>query len=141
MLHDIWGELIQFVHTTTGFCTIKDTDSDQAGVQVSRQGETRQESSLWKRLWKDFSCVVFVHGIGTFAEVSSASALQVLRRLGSGCSGLEIEECLCKELHFSVVDNSKLNVVYLLNRSLKRFVSLLEGLQGGKRMLFKSNGK
>ncbi|GJT11575.1 retrovirus-related pol polyprotein from transposon TNT 1-94 [Tanacetum coccineum] len=35
------------------------------------------------------------------------------------CSGLEIEEGLCKELQFSLVDNSKLNVVYLLNRSLK----------------------
>ncbi|GKA80940.1 hypothetical protein Tco_0787632, partial [Tanacetum coccineum] len=36
------------------------------------------------------------------------------------CSGTEIEEGLWKELQFSLVDNSKLNVVYLLNRSLKR---------------------
>ncbi|GJU82181.1 hypothetical protein Tco_1284546 [Tanacetum coccineum] len=39
------------------------------------------------------------------------------------------EEGLCKELQFSLVDNSKLNVVYLFNRSMKRFVSLIEGLQ------------
>ncbi|GJU40523.1 hypothetical protein Tco_1193480 [Tanacetum coccineum] len=50
------------------------------------------------------------------------------------CSGSETEEGLCKELQFSLVDNSKLNVVYLLNRSLKHFVSLLEGLQGGKKI-------
>nr|GEU95758.1 retrovirus-related Pol polyprotein from transposon TNT 1-94 [Tanacetum cinerariifolium] len=48
--------------------------------------------------------------------------------------GSETEEGLCKELQFSLVDNSKLNVVYLLNRSLKRFVSLLKGLQGGKKI-------
>ncbi|GJU28179.1 zinc finger, CCHC-type containing protein [Tanacetum coccineum] len=41
-------------------------------------------------------------------------------------SGSETEEGLCKELQFIFVDNSKLNVIYLLNRSLKRFVSLLE---------------
>ncbi|GJZ40181.1 putative reverse transcriptase domain-containing protein [Tanacetum coccineum] len=49
-------------------------------------------------------------------------------------SGSETEEGLCKELQFSLVDNSKLNVVYLLNRSLKRFVSLLECLQGEKKI-------
>ncbi|GJU80736.1 retrovirus-related pol polyprotein from transposon TNT 1-94 [Tanacetum coccineum] len=42
-------------------------------------------------------------------------------------SGSETEEGLCKELQFSLVGNSKLNVVYLLNRRLKHFVSLLEG--------------
>ncbi|GJX71381.1 hypothetical protein Tco_0308552 [Tanacetum coccineum] len=50
------------------------------------------------------------------------------------CSRSKTEEGLCKELQFSLVDNSKLNVVYLLNRSLKRFVSLLEGLKGGKKI-------
>ncbi|GJZ65311.1 hypothetical protein Tco_0622007 [Tanacetum coccineum] len=35
------------------------------------------------------------------------------------CSGSETEEGLCKELQSSLVDNSKLNVVYLLNRRLK----------------------
>ncbi|GJU64477.1 hypothetical protein Tco_1246312 [Tanacetum coccineum] len=34
-------------------------------------------------------------------------------------SGSETEEGLCKEIEFSLVDNSKLNVVYLLNRRLK----------------------
>ncbi|GJV52099.1 retrotransposable element Tf2 [Tanacetum coccineum] len=33
------------------------------------------------------------------------------------CSGTETEEGLWKELQFSLVDNSKLNVVYFLNRS------------------------
>ncbi|GJW13954.1 hypothetical protein Tco_0018087 [Tanacetum coccineum] len=33
------------------------------------------------------------------------------------CSGTETEEGLCKELQFSLVDNSKLDDVYLLNRS------------------------
>nr|GEV83961.1 hypothetical protein [Tanacetum cinerariifolium] len=36
------------------------------------------------------------------------------------CSGTETKEGLWKELQFSLVDNSKLNVVYLLNRRLKR---------------------
>ncbi|GKA65209.1 hypothetical protein Tco_0764916 [Tanacetum coccineum] len=33
------------------------------------------------------------------------------------CSGTETKEGLCKELQFSLVDNSKLDDVYLLNRS------------------------
>ncbi|GJW81063.1 hypothetical protein Tco_0145038 [Tanacetum coccineum] len=33
------------------------------------------------------------------------------------CSSTETEEGLCKELQFSLVDNSKLDDVYLLNRS------------------------
>ncbi|GJX78390.1 hypothetical protein Tco_0325201 [Tanacetum coccineum] len=57
------------------------------------------------------------------------------------CSGSETKEGLCKELQFSLIDNSKLNIVYLLNRSLKRFVSLLEGLQGGKRLLYVKRNK
>ncbi|GKC06938.1 hypothetical protein Tco_0998548 [Tanacetum coccineum] len=36
------------------------------------------------------------------------------------CSGTKTEEGLSKELQLSLVDNSKLNVVYLLNRRLKR---------------------
>nr|GEY41837.1 hypothetical protein [Tanacetum cinerariifolium] len=46
------------------------------------------------------------------------------------------KEGLCKELQSRLVDNSKLNVVYLLNKSLKCFVSLLEGLKAGKRLLY-----
>nr|GEY17768.1 senescence-associated carboxylesterase 101-like [Tanacetum cinerariifolium] len=41
----------------------------------------------------------------------------------------EIEKGLCKELQLSLVDNSKLNVVYLLNKSLKPDVLLLEAGQ------------
>ncbi|GJY63709.1 hypothetical protein Tco_0465169 [Tanacetum coccineum] len=64
---------------------------------------------------------------------------EALRRLGSIFTSVyavdqKIEECLCKELQFSLVDNFKLNVVYLLNRRLKHFVSLLEGLQGGTKI-------
>ncbi|GJZ83237.1 hypothetical protein Tco_0648410 [Tanacetum coccineum] len=36
---------------------------------------------------------------------------------GSLCSGTKTEEGLCKELQFSLVDNSKLDDVYILNRS------------------------
>ncbi|GJZ22583.1 hypothetical protein Tco_0559622 [Tanacetum coccineum] len=50
------------------------------------------------------------------------------------CSGTEIEEGLWKELQFSLVDNSKLSVVYLLNIRLKRVVSLLKALQGEKKI-------
>ncbi|GKB40977.1 hypothetical protein Tco_0885919 [Tanacetum coccineum] len=53
---------------------------------------------------------------------SSASALQVLRRLGSIFTSVyaavqKLKKDSWKELQFSLVDNSKLNVVYLLNRS------------------------
>ncbi|GKD25308.1 hypothetical protein Tco_1231522 [Tanacetum coccineum] len=44
------------------------------------------------------------------------------------CSGSETEEGLCRELQSSLADNSKLDVVYLLNKSLYD-VSLLEGSQ------------
>ncbi|GJS55297.1 hypothetical protein Tco_0628659 [Tanacetum coccineum] len=52
---------------------------------------------------------------------SSASALQVLRRLGSIFTSVyaavqKLKKDSWKELQFSLVDNSKLNVVYLLNR-------------------------
>ncbi|GKE44793.1 hypothetical protein Tco_1472077 [Tanacetum coccineum] len=72
------------------------------------------------------------------AEVPSASALQVLRRLGSIFTLVyavvqKLKKDSWLELQFSLGDNSKLNIVYLPNRSLlKRVVSLLEGLQGGK---------
>ncbi|GJY48063.1 hypothetical protein Tco_0438019 [Tanacetum coccineum] len=56
-----------------------------------------------------------------FNLVSSASALQVLRRLGSiftlVYASVQKLKDSWKELQFSLVDNSKLNVVYLLNRS------------------------
>ncbi|GJZ13266.1 hypothetical protein Tco_0548496 [Tanacetum coccineum] len=46
-----------------------------------------------------------------------------------------------KQMRFSLVDNSKLNDVYLLNRRLKQNVSLLEGLQGGKRLIYVKKNK
>ncbi|GJX84763.1 hypothetical protein Tco_0335537 [Tanacetum coccineum] len=54
-------------------------------------------------------------------ELILASALQVLRRLGSIFTSVyaavqKLKKDSWKELQFSLVDNSKLNVVYLLNR-------------------------
>ncbi|GJW68740.1 retrovirus-related pol polyprotein from transposon TNT 1-94 [Tanacetum coccineum] len=58
----------------------------------------------------------------TLAEVPSASALQVLRRLGSIFTSVyavvqKLKKDSWLELQFSLADNSKLNIVYLLNRS------------------------
>ncbi|GJZ88412.1 hypothetical protein Tco_0660194 [Tanacetum coccineum] len=56
------------------------------------------------------------------AEVPSASALHVLRRLGSIFTSMyaavqKLKKDSWLEIQFSLADNSKLNVVYLLNRS------------------------
>nr|GEU57006.1 hypothetical protein [Tanacetum cinerariifolium] len=56
-------------------------------------------------------------------------------------SDIETEEGLCKELQLSVVDNSKLNVVYLLIQKIGTFVLLLEGLQGGKNIAYVKRNK
>nr|GEZ79431.1 retrovirus-related Pol polyprotein from transposon TNT 1-94 [Tanacetum cinerariifolium] len=75
-------------------------------------------------------------------SVSSSGLLKIGKYLHfSLCSGSETKKGLCKEFQFSLVDNSKLSVVYLLNRSLKRFVSLLDGLQGGKKIVLASQRK
>ncbi|GJY92486.1 hypothetical protein Tco_0508268 [Tanacetum coccineum] len=60
------------------------------------------------------------------AEVSSASALKVLRRLGSIFTSAyaaiqKLKKDSWLELQFSLVDNSKLSVVYLLIRSWNMF--------------------
>nr|GEX01164.1 hypothetical protein [Tanacetum cinerariifolium] len=73
------------------------------------------------------------------AHKSSLSHYKYIGKMGQLKSfqmsnGSKTKEGLCKELQFSLVDNSKLNVVYLLDKSLKHFVSLLEGLQGGKKI-------
>ncbi|GJU63875.1 hypothetical protein Tco_1245710 [Tanacetum coccineum] len=56
------------------------------------------------------------------AEVPSASALQILRRLGSIFTSVyaavqKLKKDSWLELQFSLADNSKMNVVYLLNIS------------------------
>ncbi|GJV15564.1 hypothetical protein Tco_1360887 [Tanacetum coccineum] len=56
------------------------------------------------------------------AEVPSASALQVLRRLGSIFTLVyavvqKLNKDSWLELQFSLADNSKLSIVYLLNRT------------------------
>nr|GEU59251.1 hypothetical protein [Tanacetum cinerariifolium] len=63
--------------------------------------------------------------LGSVPETFSLSKIRKYLYF-SLCSGSETKEGLCKELQFSLVDNSKLNVVYLLNRRLKHIVSLLE---------------
>ncbi|GJU80551.1 hypothetical protein Tco_1282916 [Tanacetum coccineum] len=72
-------------------------------------------------------------------QAPSASALQVLRRLGSIFTSVyaveqKLKKDSWKELQFSLVDNSMLNIV-------QRVVSLLEGLQGGKKMLYVKRNK
>nr|GEX02092.1 hypothetical protein [Tanacetum cinerariifolium]GEZ62692.1 hypothetical protein [Tanacetum cinerariifolium] len=57
----------------------------------------------------------------TIKQLSSLGPLKIRKYLYfSLCSGTETKEGLWKELQFSLVDNFKLNVVYLLNRILKR---------------------
>ncbi|GJS10600.1 hypothetical protein Tco_0367396 [Tanacetum coccineum] len=54
----------------------------------------------------------------SFFSVSSSGPLKIRKYLHfSLCSGIETEEGPWLELQFSLVDNFKLNVVYLLNRS------------------------
>ncbi|GKE16333.1 hypothetical protein Tco_1423910 [Tanacetum coccineum] len=65
------------------------------------------------------------HSAGTILNepvlASSALALQVLKRSGSIFTSVYVvvqtlKKDSWKELQFSLVDNSKLNIVYLLNR-------------------------
>ncbi|GJS38576.1 hypothetical protein Tco_0563619 [Tanacetum coccineum] len=65
---------------------------------------------------------VVTHLSASVAEVPSALALQVLRRLGSIFTSVyaavqKLKKDSWLELQFSLADNSKLNVVYLLNKS------------------------
>ncbi|GJT82774.1 hypothetical protein Tco_1057116 [Tanacetum coccineum] len=64
---------------------------------------------------KDHSMSTKKHNFNSLGSLKIGKYLQF-----SLCSGTETEEGLWKELQFSLVDNSKLNVVYLLNRKLKR---------------------
>nr|GEZ70060.1 hypothetical protein [Tanacetum cinerariifolium] len=74
--------------------------------------------------------------------VSSSSHLKIGKYLYfSLCSGTETEEGLWKELQFSLVDNSKLNVVYLLNRRLKRLFHFYTVYKAGKRLLYVKRNK
>ncbi|GJX59939.1 hypothetical protein Tco_0291329 [Tanacetum coccineum] len=57
------------------------------------------------------------------------------------CSGTETEEGFWKELQFSLVDNSKLSVVYLFNKSLKRLFHLYKVYTAGKRLLYIKRNK
>ncbi|GJT44245.1 hypothetical protein Tco_0952960 [Tanacetum coccineum] len=63
-----------------------------------------------------------IHSRTSVAEVSSASSLQVLRRLGSVFTLVyaavqKMKKDSWLELQFSLADNFKLNVVYLLDKS------------------------
>ncbi|GJY86855.1 hypothetical protein Tco_0500881 [Tanacetum coccineum] len=57
------------------------------------------------------------------------------------CSGTKTEEGLWKELQFSLVVNSMLNIVYLLNIRLKRLFHFLKVYKAGKRLLYVKRNK
>ncbi|GJY12574.1 hypothetical protein Tco_0381883 [Tanacetum coccineum] len=92
--------------------------NDLANKKMKRTGDSKDHSRSTKK-----------HKLSVQHEEEIVKYLHFSLGIGS-----KTEEGLCKELQFSLVDNSKLNVVYLLNRSLKRCVSLLEGLEGGEKI-------
>ncbi|GKC56315.1 hypothetical protein Tco_1083913 [Tanacetum coccineum] len=49
------GKIIQLMHTQMVPVQVK-TQNNQAGVQVSRQGELRRHLQLWKRLGRLYLC-------------------------------------------------------------------------------------
>nr|GEY92623.1 ribonuclease H-like domain-containing protein [Tanacetum cinerariifolium] len=55
--------------------------------------------------------------------------------------GSETKEGLCKELQFSLVDNSKLNVVYLINRRFKRLFHFEKVYKARKRFHYVKRNK
>ncbi|GJW94663.1 hypothetical protein Tco_0174335 [Tanacetum coccineum] len=107
--------------------TNSDFDDDETHLT-----DTKEEINHQKKIEEDAKAKAAKHE----SEVRKEELVDLIgpEVVNNLCSGSETEEGLCKELQFSLVDNSKLNVVYLLNRSLKHFVSLLEGLQGGKKI-------
>ncbi|GJW02765.1 hypothetical protein Tco_1561621 [Tanacetum coccineum] len=82
--------------------------NDLANKKRKRTGDLKDHSRSTK---KHKSSVQLEEEIGKYLHLSL-------------CSGSGNDEGLCKELQFSLVDNSKLNVVYLFSRSMKRFTSL-----------------
>ncbi|GKB08554.1 hypothetical protein Tco_0836866, partial [Tanacetum coccineum] len=85
-------------------------------MDLSRPEERGLASSPNRSSWPTSGMSPSVKSIG----VSSSGPLKIGKYLHfSLCSGTETKEGLWKELQFSLVDNSKLNVVYLLNRRLK----------------------
>ncbi|GJZ25697.1 hypothetical protein Tco_0569950 [Tanacetum coccineum] len=75
------------------------------------------------KFWDDWEVDRYGNAnLASVAEVLSASTLQVLRRLGSIFTSVyaavqKLKKDSWLELQFSLADNSKLNVAYLLNRS------------------------
>ncbi|GKB71362.1 hypothetical protein Tco_0932774 [Tanacetum coccineum] len=86
---------------------------------------SKESYNRFVSLERDISlaCSVAVYSLSaSVAEVPSASVLQVLRRLGSIFTSVyaavqKLKKDSWLELQFSLTDNSKLNVVYLLNKS------------------------
>ncbi|GJW75277.1 hypothetical protein Tco_0134647 [Tanacetum coccineum] len=64
-----------------------------------------------------------------------------LKDHSSLCSGTKTKEGLWKELQFSLVDNSELNVVYLLNKRLKHLFHFNKVYKAGKRLLYVKRNK
>ncbi|GJS20555.1 hypothetical protein Tco_0449187 [Tanacetum coccineum] len=77
-----------------------------------------------KNLMDEHKVVVDVKKHGSEPAMESVSVLDKRPFSYSLCSGTETEEGLCKELQFSLVDNSKLDDVYLLTEvEMKCFTS------------------
>ncbi|GJT41094.1 hypothetical protein Tco_0940959 [Tanacetum coccineum] len=128
----------QVTHTLNRFSTMMDNASGATSMNVPSTGQatasptegekntkdagTNLKDELIDLLGKD----VVKHLSALVAEVPSASALQVLRRLGSILLVYmqrlhKLDEGFWLDLQFSMADNSKLNMSILLKK-LKKYV-------------------
>ncbi|GKA60193.1 transposase, MuDR [Tanacetum coccineum] len=118
----IWNFKINNVCFGTGFweCNrVYDCDDSKASMEVlSTLGKAWVCSNVCRK-GRHISLVLECHVIEEYVFVAPVYAA---------------DQKLKKELQFSLVDNSKLNDVDLLLKRLKQNVSLLEGLQGGKKI-------
>ncbi|GJW90151.1 zinc finger, CCHC-type containing protein [Tanacetum coccineum] len=67
--------------------------------------------------------------------------IRVIEQLRHLCSGTKTEEGICKELQFSLVDNSKLDDVYLLKRSRNEMFHFSKVYKAEKRLLYVKKNK
>ncbi|GKB72483.1 hypothetical protein Tco_0933895 [Tanacetum coccineum] len=99
--------------TLNKFSTMVYNASGATSMHVPSPGQTTASPAEGEKNTEDAASV---------AEVPSALALQVLRRLGSIFNSVyaavqKLKKVSWKELQFSLVEISNLNVVYLLNKS------------------------
>ncbi|GKA91955.1 hypothetical protein Tco_0813880 [Tanacetum coccineum] len=118
--------------TLNRFATVVENESGATSINVPSAGqatalpaEGKKNTNLATRDVEPTNLhneLVDLLGIDIVTRFSSSGPSKIGKYLHfSLCSESETKEGLRKELQFSLVDNSKLNVVYLLNRSLKRF--------------------